>query len=367
MDRQREIQLKRRLEKQAEDKQVFDAIMALKNCEDYKLRKKYQQGLIATLCSKGYIVETLPEFPVNFDIKLLIRADLESFISKIDFSELSAAYRQTLEDKQNKKQTFLDKDYQKSLENSSSWKIVSEFTSFKKIFNNIKKKMLEKQINPAVVEEMNVIDCLHFVSKNCRSAFREYSVKKKFIQTFIAYNEEELRKIHHLQGVDVRYTQALIKAMKKDGISCGITVLDEKGEKISGPEYTIHHRIPVKHAGEVKYFSEVNLFKNLVLVERDLYHKLIHICESSEYLADKRYFSKLLTPKNSVLIAGLEPKDVIRYDFKNRTKIVNPILASVVLPVYQENAIKSDNKETKAKYPPKVCKIAYRRGGGRCG
>lgn len=372
MDREAVIQYERKLKKEAEDKKIFDAIMVLQNCDDYELRKKYQKQLVDLLCSLGYSIETLPEFPIDIDIKILIRTDLDSYLPKIDSQDLSPSYSQALVDVQDDSVKFSDADYKKSLQESDSWKIIHQFSSFQKISKHIIKKLSARQIDPEVVKEMTIKDCMHFVYKNCKSAFKEYSLKKKFVQTFIRHNEEELRKMHHLQGVDVRYTDALVNAMKNDGISCGIKVFDENGKQIKGPEYTIHHRIPVKHAGETKYFSEVNLFKNLVLVEKDIYHKLIHVCESSEYLANKRYFSKLLTPPNSVLISGLDAKDVIYYDFENKNKIKNPILEAVNLPERKSNYYVSSNKKeqpsVKQKTPSKNRKIVYKNGrGGRRG
>lgn len=371
MDREAVIQYERKLRKEIEDKKVFDSIVLLQVCDDYELRKKYQYDLVKLLISKDYTVENLPEFPIDLAIKLLIRADLETSIPKITPEELSLEYAKTIQEPQDNSKNFLDRHYQLSLKSSDSWKIIYQFTSFQKISNHIAKKLSVKQINPNVVKNMNVADCLHFISKNCKSAFKEYSLKKKFVQTFIHHNEEELRKMHHLQGVDVRYTDAMVAAMKNDGISCGIQVFDEKGDKIKGPEYTIHHRIPVKHAGEVKYFSEVNLFKNLVLVEKDIYHKLIHTCESSEYVANKRYFSKLLPPANSCLISGLESKDVIYYDFQNKTKIKNPILEAVNLPVqkqaYYTTCSKNDKPSVIHSTTSKALKMVYKNRGNRRG
>lgn len=371
MDKKAIIQYERKLKKEVEDKKVFDAIMVLQNCDDYELRKKYQSRLVELLCAKGYSIESLPEFPINPDIKMLIRADLETFIPKIDLEELSPEYKQTLQPTQDDGKNFLDRDYEVSLQKSDAWKTILQFTSFQKISKHIIKKLSAKQISPNVAKKMKVMDYLHFVAKNCKSAFKEYSLKKKFVQTFIRHNEEYLRKMHHLQGVDVRYTDAMVKAMKEDGVSCGIQIFDENGNKIKGPEYTIHHRIPVKHAGEAKYFSEVNLFKNLVLVEKDIYHKLIHICESSEYVANRRYFSKLLPPASAVLVGGLDPKDVICYDFENKTQIKNPALEVVKLPVPKNISEgpcrKNDNRSVKQKTNPKSPKMVYKNRGNRRG
>lgn len=370
MDKKSITQYERRLKKETEDKKVLDAIDVLKNCDDYELRKQYHKRLVKLLCSREYSIENLPENPIDLSIKILIRADLDSYIPKIDNQNLSPSYLEASEKKQSNSKVFSDTDYLLSLQNSKGWKIVNQFTSFQKIFKYARKKLLEKQINPEAVKEMSVMDCMHFVSKNCKSVFKEYSLKKKFVQTFIRHNEEDLRKVHLLQGVDVRYTNALVKAMINDGISCGIKVLDEKGNEIKGPEYHVHHRIPVKHAGETNYLSEVNLFKNLVLVEKDIYHKLIHICEKSEYVADKRYFSKLLTPKNSVLISGLEPNDLIYYDFENAKKIINPALECVSLPEQKNETAKSTNtnNENKAnKTGFRGHKMPFKKRGGRNG
>lgn len=370
MDRAAIIQYERKLKKEIEDKKVFDAIMVLQNCDDYELRKKYKQNLVNLLCAKGYQVTNTPELPIDLEIKMLIRADLKTYILKIEKEELSDLYSQSLEEAYAGGKQFLDIDYQLNMQKSDAWKTISQFTSFQKISKNIVKKMLEKQLSPDVVKKMTVMDYLHFVAKNCKSVFKEYSLKKKFVQTFINHNEEELRKVHHLQGVDVRYTNAMVAAMKSDGIASGIKVFDEKGEPIKGPEYTIHHRIPVKQAGAAQYFSEVNLFKNLVLMEKNIYHKLIHICESSEYIADKRYFSKLLPPSNSVFISGLEPKDVICYDFVKMAKIPNSVLEAISLPVSKE-ACAVDQKNIKSvaqeREKPKNRKIPYKNRGCRRG
>lgn len=141
--------------------------------------------------------------------------------------------------------------------------------------------------------------------------------------------------------------------------------------QIKGPEYHIHHRIPVKNAGETNFFSEVNLFKNLVLIEKDIYHKLVHMCEKSECVANKRYFSKLLTPNNSALISGLEPQDVIYYDFEKSTKIINKALEDVNLP-RQENVVqpsnsKENNSSAQQKNKFNFDKMRHNKKGGRNG
>lgn len=360
-----------KLKKETEDKKVFDAIITLQNCDDYELRKKYQHHLIELLCARDYKIESLPEFPIDSDIKILIRADLDSYLPRVNSQDLSASYAQALNENQSNNTKFLDTHYQKSMQESDSWKIIRQFSSFQKVYKHIVKKLLTKQINPDVVEKMTLKDCMHFVHKNCKSSFKEYSLKKKFVQTFIRYNEQELRKMHHSQGVDIRYTNAMVNAMKNDGISCGIQIFDEKGKQIKGPEYHIHHRIPVKHAGEAKYFSEVNLFKNLVLIEKEIYHKLIHICESSEYVADKRYFSKILPPENSALISGLKNKDVIYYDFQNRIKILNPALEAIDLPEPRNDTYACASKDEKFAAKTKNNfynrNIAHKKGGGRRG
>ncbi|MDD4556834.1 MAG: hypothetical protein PHE89_05880 [Alphaproteobacteria bacterium] len=264
-----------------------------------------------------------PYFPLNKIEKDIIAADYKGIIRPVDYENLSDFYK-TYRGKEEKPQYELS-EY--ALENSKAWALFAQFKNFKILETCVKRHLQELNIPPQKIKKLVIedfADILHLEqSKQKKPLF--LGQRKSFIKDFIKKNEQAFRLILQDLKVDPRYINALVTSMKKNGVCENIVVYNNKGEKIRGPNFSVHHKTPVKDGHSKDYLAEVNLFKNLCLCIDMPYHKrMLHMLDRTN-IDDQGNITKTgISFKNEdiVFMAGLSPLHQIYYDYDqdSRTK-----------------------------------------------
>lgn len=202
-----------------------------------------------------------------------------------------------------KKNSFIKKsppeDY--NLADSSVWKVMSQYSGFKKMEDKMKQVLSNMKIPPNLLADMKINDFRHILfehfghnkksnyaklfpqldkegnivrSVDAKGNFKEVfkSPKQENIQRFIREEEESFRKILMRQpGINAKYVEALIKKMKLEG-STDMTreVVEGHPEWKNQPFFDMHHIINIKDCklleAQGKSFLDVNKYENMCLM-----------------------------------------------------------------------------------------------------
>ncbi len=293
--------------------EILDKGMAVyKQLPEGEPKKQMREAMRHYLYNNNYSCIITPERPIEPEYKMLIRDDCNGDIYAVDKDFLSFHYRYALKNAGLK--SYPIDDYATALKKCKAWQDMREFPTYRSVEGYVLAAMHEQQLPPNLITAMRVSDFRDFVRNNCGEEFAHYREKVSFIKTFIKYNEEEFRYLLNRAGTDTRYTDALVKKMKKHGEAWGVEVFDENGNKIKGPEFDRHHTVPVYSPNNVNSLSDVNRFNRLALVEQK-FHRYLHKLERARITDDMLYFEKIMVPEHAACILDFE--SYIAFDFNN--------------------------------------------------
>lgn len=298
-------------------------------------------------------------YPLPREIKHIIRMDFYGTVKQPDNKKLSTIYRQGDPDN-TKDSTFKDYD----LSQSPTWMVFRQFRSFRLLEKTIIANLMKQGIAPNKAKFLNSYDFSdllfkHFSKKRQPEGIELHNVsiflgaRQRFVKKFIKNNEEAFRNYLKLSKVDDRYTELLIRNMHTKGTTANIEVIDpvyneeqikilrshniipqeikiddeiteehirsirtaslmyeilthtENGELITGPNFSVHHKVAVQDGGEKTNFSDVNLFRNLCLMVKP-YHNIAHSLDKTiENNNTETYVSRIELDQDLAFYGGL--------------------------------------------------------------
>lgn len=317
-------------------------------------------------------VNSIKYYPLSREEKHIIRMDYYGSIDEPvripGRSKSTAAYLR-----------FVNSPYRPRLENpqynldtSPSWNLFRQFPRFRKIEGSLLEQLAAMNIPPEMLPHMNAYDFADVLYRRFQDTADDYGkvriftgARRSFIKDFIRNNEKQFRAYLRRTQVDDRYADALIEMMHKKGTTNNIdvydkakaaallrkyqqkgiipaheeigenltsqqlelikmqgdypsvAVLDDNGKPLSGPAFTVHHKIAVKDAGEATYLADVNHFENLCLTVEDPYHRLLHSLDRTEISNFRESYKARIYMNNPNLVfwGGFDRSYHIHYDY----------------------------------------------------
>lgn len=351
-------------------------------------REEIRNILISQLKSWKLRCIDKQHYPLPREIKHIIRMDFYGTVKEPDTKKLSDTYR-----KRNPENTqkLTPKDY--DLTRSPSWMVFRQFKSFRLLEKIVVANLIEAGITPDQAKRLNPYDYSdvlfkHFVKKRRREGVEAHNAsiflgaRQRFIKKFIRTHEAAFRNYMKMTGVDERYTEVLVHNMRTKGLTGNVEVIDktfnekqiklfqsrklipattkagdritetnirkireaglineiltknDKGEIITGPALSVHHKVAVKDCGEKTNFSEVNLFKNLCLMVEP-YHDIAHSLDKTrENNGGESYVSRIELDEDVIFYGGFNKIFQIYQHFDVTEKINSD---EAVLRNYQES------------------------------
>lgn len=261
---------------------------------------------------------------------------------------------------------------QYDLDSSPAWNKFRQFPRFRKIEKQMLEQLKAEKVPPHLIPQMNAYDYADILYRAFKDTADEYGkvrifngARRSFVKDFIRNNEPQFRQYLKRIRVDDRYTEALIEMMQKKGITTDIDVfdkqkailllekykedkllppeeeinekisskqlefikyrgdygkiaiLDEEGKALSGPTFTVHHKIAVKDGGEATYLADVNHFENLCLMVNEPYHHLMHSLDKTEISNFRESYKARIYMQNPHIIfwGGISQDYQIHYDY----------------------------------------------------
>jgi len=356
-----------------------------KLAEDIKqaYRKKAEQALAF---SKIMNDESL-HIPIASSSKKLIRWDAYGLIDKVSANNLSDAYRRFRKNKNVNSPVSKQKLMQSyDLFASPAWAYnFAQFYNFGSIENKMREALAEIKVPPKMLKEMNTFDfadVLHTYLANpkYKTAKLFSGTKFEFVKAVAHKNSEKIVDNLRKMNVDERYIRSLLREMKHFGASSNVTPLeyvctqdaidyfktkgldcssltagkeypdsfydilfenklydyivakDENGNRITGPNFTVHHLTAVDEAGSQKIdgynhpnLQELESYGNFVLVRSDIHELLLHAFDTVvKYENDNEAYSNRLHlfDSNVAVMCGVDPSSWIYSDFSNERKVI---------------------------------------------
>lgn len=346
-------------------------------------RKKIEQALAF---SKIMNDESL-HVPIDMGAKKLIRWDAYGLIDKISATNLSEAYHLFRKNKNSNSQSSKQKLMQSyDLFSSPAWAYhFAQFYNFGKIENTMREALAEIKVPPKMLKNMNIFDFAdvlytHLNDSEHKSAKLFSGTKFEFVKAVAHKNSEQIADNLRKMKVDERYIRSLLREMKHFGVSSNVTPLeyicteeaisyykekgldcssltagkeypdsfydvlfenklydhivarDEHGNRVTGPNFTVHHLTAVDEAGSQKIdgYSHPNLqelenFSNFVLVRSDIHELLLHAFDTIVKYEnnDEAYSNRLhIFDSNVAVMCGVDPSSWIYADFSNERKVI---------------------------------------------
>ena len=261
---------------------------------------------------------------------------------------------------------------QYDLDSSPAWNKFRQFPRFRKIEKQMLEQLKAEKVPPHLIPQMNAYDYADILYRAFKDTADEYGkvrifngARRSFVKDFIRNNEPQFRQYLKRIRVDDRYTESLIEMMQKKGITTDIDVfdkqkailllekykedkllppeeeinekisskqlefikyrgdygkiaiLDEEGKALSGPTFTVHHKIAVKDGGEATYLADVNHFENLCLMVNEPYHRLMHSLDKTEISNFRESYKARIYMQNPHIIfwGGISQDYQIHYDY----------------------------------------------------
>ncbi len=346
-----------------------DKTVNLKN--KFDKRESDKDKLIDALEYCGMTWVHKMHYPLHRQEKHIIRIDYYGTVNKPRTDQLSPQYTHAL--KSNKE--FPRDDY-RIIRKSPVWKLFRHAKSFRLIEEKVITQLQQMKIPPETLLYMNSYDFSDVLfeafnkkkehTKNKGNATLFLGARQRFVKDFIRKNKRSFIDYLKRHNVDERYIKALVQSMETKGITANITPLnenytpeiitalkkhglkvsqintsqkiseqhkqflqehnldnlliatDQNGQIITGPQFSVHHKIAVQDSSEQPNLAQVNYFQNLCLVvdvpyHRDIFHGLD---ETSPFNNREAYSARIyLKRKDTVFFGGLDPQDQIYYDY----------------------------------------------------
>lgn len=341
----------------------------------YATQKEDKQKAILALEECGMTWVQKMHYPLHRQEKHIIRIDFYGTVNKPRDDQLSDAYKMA---KNTPGNNYALEEY--NIRQSPVWKLFRHSKSFRLIEKKVVRKLHEMQINPKVLKYMNAYDYSDILYKTFASpnaASNNASVflgaRQRFVKDFIRNNEAAFQTYLDRTGVDPRYSKALIHSMRTKGVTSNITPLndtytpeiikalqkhkidirglnektplaeehinflkskklhsllvakDKDGNPLTGPSFSVHHKMAVQDGSEQPNLAEVNYFQNLCLVVDVPYHRdILHGMDETSPFNDREAYSAriYINRKDTVFIGGLSPEDQIYYDYTNDPRTI---------------------------------------------
>ena len=92
-----------------------------------------------------------------------------------------------------------------------------------------------------------------------------------------------------------------IEVIRDPGDYTKIAILGKDGKPLTGPDFSVHHKVAVKDAAEIPDLLDVNKFENLCLTIEYPYHRILHSLDSTQTI-DRResYTSRIYMDKDII-------------------------------------------------------------------
>lgn len=306
-----------------------NAFSVLRRLPDGEAKNLLREQLRNYLYNNNYSCVVSPEHPIGPEYKLVIRDDCNGSIYAVDKAYQSFHYRYALANAG--QQEAKAADYAAALKHNKAWNEMREFPTYEAIEGVLLSKLEQNQLAPQLVKAMQINDFRDFVHNNCAEEFSVYREQNSMVKSFIAACETEFRTMMNKAGVDERYTDAMVERMKTKGEAWNVTVTDENGKKISGPEFDRHHTIPVHCPNEVASLKAVNDFNHLCLIEKNTHHFLHQLERAMMREDDGLFFEKMMVPNRAACILNFE--NCIQHDFnepERRWHSLSPIRDNLI-------------------------------------
>lgn len=313
-------------------------------------------------------------YPLSRDEKHIIRMDFYGSINETDKTPAHSRHtKKYLRHLSSYPSKLPPQEY--DLETSPIWKLFRQFPRFRKIETRLKQQLQAMNIPADMLPHMNAYDFSDVLYKafydpeTAPKAYMFLGARRSFVKDFIRKNEAAFR--DYLQKIRVHpaYAEELIANMKKYGKTSNIYVidhdkgvkllnkykqkgilpagtvispklsaqqielirnrgeyyqialLDENGHPLSGPDFSVHHKVAVKDAADTPDLLYVNRFENLCLTVTSPYHQILHSLDMTQKI-DRRecYISRIYMDKNLVFWGGFHKLFHIYYDYRNDTR-----------------------------------------------
>ena len=310
-------------------------------------------------------------YALSRDEKHIIRMDFYGSINETDKTQAHTRHTQQYlkHIQSNNKPELAAQNY--DLSTSPVWKLYRQFPRFRKIENKLKQQLQKMNIPAEMLPQMNAYDFsdvlynYYYSAETAPKAYMFLGARRSFIKDFIRKNEKKFRQFLKHLDIDDRYSDELVSNMKKYGKTSRVYVIDHKkgaellktyqekgllnsteeiqekltleqiefirshgdytkvailgkdGKPLSGPEFSVHHKVAVKDAAEVPDLLDVNKFENLCLTIEYPYHRILHSLDSTQTI-DRResYTSRIYMDKDIIFWGGFHQDFHIHYDYR---------------------------------------------------
>lgn len=313
-----------------------------------------------------------PHYALSRDEKHIIRMDFYGSINETDKTQ--AHTRHTISYLKHilssNKPELPPQDY--DLSTSPIWALYRQFPRFRKIESKLKQQLQKMNIPASMLPHMNAYDFSdvlyqhYYDPKTAPKAYMFLGARRSFIKDFIRKNETKFRQFLKHLDIDDRYSDELISNMKKYGKTSRVYVIDHEkgaallktyqekgiigtdetigtkltleqiefirnhgdytkiailgqdGKPLTGPDFSVHHKVAVKDAAEIPDLLDVNKFENLCLTIEYPYHRILHSLDSTQTI-DRResYTSRIYMDKDIIFWGGFHPNFQMHYNYRH--------------------------------------------------
>ena len=165
-------------------------------------------------------------------------------------------------------QSYASEDYVKALQRNKAWADMNSFPTYHSIEELIRIRMEEMQLPPNLVQAMRINDFRDFVRNNCTEEFVDFRKKNSFIKAFIKCPRKRVS-AYVGQGVDERYTDALVEKMREKGKPGAWWFWTKTATESRDLNLTV--TTPFRFILQTMFpsLSEVNDFNKLCLIEKN--------------------------------------------------------------------------------------------------
>lgn len=313
-----------------------------------------------------------PHYALSRDEKHIIRMDFYGSINETDKTQAhtrhTALYLKHIQT--SNKPVLPPQDY--DLSTSPIWALYRQFPRFRKIESKLKQQLQKMNIPASMLPQMNAYDFsdvlynYYYTPETAPKAYMFLGARRSFIKDFIRKNETKFRQFLKHLDIDDRYSDELISNMKKYGKTSRVYVIDQEkgtallktyqekgiippdenigdkltleqiefirnrgdytkiailgqdGKPLTGPEFSVHHKVAVKDAAEIPDLLDVNKFENLCLTVEYPYHRILHSLDSTQTI-DRResYISRIYMDKDIIFWGGFHPNFHLHYNYRH--------------------------------------------------
>lgn len=317
----------------------------------------------------GLEVAQYPHYAMSSDELHVIRMDCYGCVDARRPHLLSPYYNHFFKNKLSKPLSPESYD----LDKAPSWKIFRQFDSFRNIEDKLKEYTARQRLNPEMLKVISVQDFSEIIfnafKKNTKDkkAIFAPSKRNQFVKDIVREKGNELAAIMQSQGVDERYINSLLNAMKHFGITDASRVIvtepyftkrvltdlkrakipcdeyhigdpvpqalvDElvyadKGyllaarekngallDKTNFPSFEVHHKVAVSESSRLGYISRVNYRRNFLLVSSKLHTEVLHAFDKLSKTQSAETYQRRLE--------FIDPGAAFMYGFKPENQIL---------------------------------------------